>query len=54
MSPLKRDVYKVYPITSMSKRTQFQFFTFTPVQKNIAKHGIVIDDTYSLKKNVST
>ena len=54
MSHHKRDVYKIYRITSMSKRTQFQFFTFTPVQKNIAKHGIVIDDTYSLKKNVST
>ena len=29
MSHHKRDVYKIYPITSMSNRTPFQFFTFT-------------------------
>ena len=50
MSHHKRDVYKIYRITSMIKLNQFQFFTFTPVQKNMAKHGIVIDDTYALKK----
>jgi hypothetical protein len=27
MSPLKRDVYKVYPITSMSNRTSYHSYT---------------------------